>query len=955
MGIYVAIEEGGVPKSRGDLLEKISKKLLEAHDYEVQDEVRKTGMELDLLCQNKTNPAKKMYVECKAYNDDNPIQADVITNLTGRLFIKKYKEAWLIATSSLGKEAKGLVDDIKAGEDSEKFTFYTPERLVSALQSANVICLEEIAIQKITELTKDNVNVGETHLLISSLGNFWITEYLHSGKPDGIIFCYARNGEIVTDEGMIDNLQKLDFKFRDYDLGMIFRLLDPNDKTMIGRKLRGAKLNESYTKEALEKLGTIPTAIRGRMATIDDIFVYPDLEEVNVNETKEISKIISSEVIASRDDHTARLILGDDLSGKTTLTLMLQRKIAERNEVAIRLDSNSLRNVKAVAFDKAVLKAFSNQYAVGGIPTKTIESYVDDIRKKITLIIDDIDKFNNKGKPIGDELVAHLISTYGKVVIFANSTKELEYTTSNEGQKAFGEFRIYRLLQLGHMKRDELIGRWIDINSEEPLDKSQLLIKTDDFASKINATIGANYLPTYSFYVLAILEMLERGGKAQFQGSEYAALYGHLVNHALLLNKVKATDFGFYNTYLSYLAYELYARKSLSITLDEAELLFGSYLEEMGLTKSYTVIHKKLTDAKILRVDGDCFFFNLPYYRYYFFAKYLSDTISTTSTKSIIRHLVGNLHEDDNANTIIFLVHHSKDPEIINVIIEKAKKQFELIKPQTLLNNDVESINALISEDIQLVLRNESATKHRKKVLKRKDAYARKVNNSKTDKQSNILDVYGNITSAFRTIDVLGKITSNYYGELNADRKNLIMKELYELGFRSLRTFLESFNEYIDALRAHIETKIDDKNITSQADKERAANQIIYSFTHIIAYSFIKRVSDSVMSPDLIVTIENVLGEDTTPAGQLTSVATKLNFPGGLEKNKDHIVDLYKELSNNSIARDLLRFLVLEHMYKFEIGYKERQSVCSHLNINFTTSERKRLQARTKKNTKQGR
>ena len=105
MSIYVAVKEGDTSKNRGDLLENISKKLLEAHDYEVETEVRKTGMELDLLCQNKTNPAKKMYVECKAYNDDSRIQADVVTNLSGRLYIKKYREAWLIATSELGKEA----------------------------------------------------------------------------------------------------------------------------------------------------------------------------------------------------------------------------------------------------------------------------------------------------------------------------------------------------------------------------------------------------------------------------------------------------------------------------------------------------------------------------------------------------------------------------------------------------------------------------------------------------------------------------------------------------------------------------------------------------------------------------------------------------------------------------------------------------------------------------------
>jgi hypothetical protein len=209
------------------------------------------------------------------------------------------------------------------------------------------------------------------------------------------------------------------------------------------------------------------------------------------------------------------------------------------------------------------------------------------------------------------------------------------------------------------------------------------------------------------------------------------------------------------------------------------------------------------------------------------------------------------------------------------------------------------------------------------------------------------LDIYGQITSAFRTIDVLGKITSNYYGELNASRKNIIMQELYELGFRSLRTFLESFESFTGALQAHIVTTIDDKNITSETAKKKTANQIIYGFTHIITYSFIKRISDSVNSPDLMITIEKVLSKESVPAARLTSIATKLNFPTGLEKNKAEISKLYEDFSSNNLARDLLRFLVLEHLYKFEVGYQDRQSICGQLNIRLVSTQQKKIKKQT--------
>lgn len=84
-------------KKKGDLLEKIAKELLETHNYEVETQIRNTGVELDLLCQNKANRSKKIYVECKAYGEDNKVQSEVITSLHGIRGIKNYEEAWLIS------------------------------------------------------------------------------------------------------------------------------------------------------------------------------------------------------------------------------------------------------------------------------------------------------------------------------------------------------------------------------------------------------------------------------------------------------------------------------------------------------------------------------------------------------------------------------------------------------------------------------------------------------------------------------------------------------------------------------------------------------------------------------------------------------------------------------------------------------------------------------------------
>ena len=131
MKIQVCIDKNDKnQKKRGDLLEKISKEFLERLNFKVENEVRQTAVEIDLLCQSNVNQ-RKICVECKAHKDN--IQSDVIYKMLGiKQHHKKYSEIWLITTSELGKEAKGLIEEISNGKDSDSFCFYTPKEFLNA-------------------------------------------------------------------------------------------------------------------------------------------------------------------------------------------------------------------------------------------------------------------------------------------------------------------------------------------------------------------------------------------------------------------------------------------------------------------------------------------------------------------------------------------------------------------------------------------------------------------------------------------------------------------------------------------------------------------------------------------------------------------------------------------------------------------------------------------------------
>ncbi len=307
MKIEVAINDQEPQKKKGDLLESIATELLKAHNYEVENQIRNTGVELDLLCQHKANISKKIYVECKAYAEDKRIQSDVITHLHGIWGIKKYEEAWLISTSELGKDAKGLVQEIEAGEDRHHFIFYTPERLLTALEDSKIIKSNKIAEQTVLHLVKDQNKIGQSILLITEFGYYWAIEYKSGGRPVGMIFTYADNCEAVTDITLLENLANTNASFKNLDFLIALDLCGLSIDVIRAINAKEFKLSNHYLNQIndLEIKFIHPNK---DTLVLEDIFTFPDLEYV---EDEDRIRISSTTLLEFDEEFKRCMIFGD--------------------------------------------------------------------------------------------------------------------------------------------------------------------------------------------------------------------------------------------------------------------------------------------------------------------------------------------------------------------------------------------------------------------------------------------------------------------------------------------------------------------------------------------------------------------------------------------------------------------------------------------------------------------
>lgn len=92
MKIEVVCKKEEAQKVKGDLFENLASDLLNAQNFDVIQEMRVTGSELDLLCKHRVSN-KEIYVECKAHRDK--IGAPVISKLAGIVFANDYQEGGL--------------------------------------------------------------------------------------------------------------------------------------------------------------------------------------------------------------------------------------------------------------------------------------------------------------------------------------------------------------------------------------------------------------------------------------------------------------------------------------------------------------------------------------------------------------------------------------------------------------------------------------------------------------------------------------------------------------------------------------------------------------------------------------------------------------------------------------------------------------------------------------------
>lgn len=937
-----------IQKSKnGEFFERLMHTIFSQQGYELNQNINFTGLEIDLLGKHKIRN-ETLLVECKAKQE--PKSTEIKNFLFNICMEKKADHGYFFHTEELHHQAAGLVNEWKAKEESKKFTFLGPNNIIEILTDANRI--KPFYIDKPETYTLEKLILAYTYFGIyylavtntggSQTNSFYVFDALTMEEKTDISFPVNEDGSL----GQIFEFEKI-IKESISEIKTFKHIVSTKQTVIEGETC--PEISEKFS-EWLENPGANFTHPQTSDLKLDDFFVYPDLVENSLKLFRKKSQYVSFtnlRTIANTTTETGikYVFIGNDISGKTTICKKLYSDYYNHGYLPIFINGQNLpNNLRIEIFEKNLKKSYREQYQENICAFEKIDV------NKIIIFIDDFHKLKIKND-YRAVLIKNICSKYSNLIVTGNSLMPLEGINNKVHEDIFKDFVIYSIQEFGSKLRYELISKWNTVGREKRFIDINELLRQNDFANNhINSIIGENYIPSYPIYLLSMLQALEAGSNLNSSNnySQHGFYYELIINEALNIAVKDSKEVSLYINYITNFCYFLFEKKSKGLSISEFNDFHTLYCNKHDIKNfGAKTILKIFEDAKLFDVNSYVSI-NYKFVYYYFVAKYLNNNISKQETKDIISKMIKRLYREEFSNIILFLTHLSKDPFIINELVENAKTVFQQ-NDIAKLDSDVDNINALIKEMPKQILENIDIQQHREDELEEKQEIERLEKEYEEDNQDYLefdldeaterIDLLARSTLALKNIEILGQVAKKYWGEMTGDIKYDVVSATYNLGLRMLNNYLSYIESNTEMLIPQIAKLIDKKFINDKFKLEKRveelANDFIFRLCFLASFGIIRRVSNSIGYEGLEETFNKVLKQNPTNSVRLIDLSIKLEHFSKLPIER--IEQDYKDFANNKLASMALRNLVINYMYMFETDFRQKAQLSRILGIEMKT------------------
>lgn len=752
---------------------------------------------------------------------------------------------------------------------------------------------------------------------------------------------------ISFDDPTLDDNGFLSFVIEDNDV-QIEKHVWANDHFMVtqtmsksevisasSKNLNGIELNLDFY-NSLKDIGTGFVHSNQDELTLNDLYVYPNISIQSESTNRLKSK--SSRLLLTDSSLKKAIVTGEDCSGKSTLLRKLYIEYLDGNSLPVLLDGSDINKAKKLGLkliELALLKQYKNL---------SYQKFTESKKNKV-LIIDNFDSIKGSSKVLSTNMF-QVMAIFDNIIVTVSDSYDLG-DSRIISDNIFIDFEKVEILRLGFRLRLELINKWNLLKEECQNSKDELIYRNDVATKTVNGIIGKNYIPSSPLFLLTMLQSIDTGTASDMNTSSYGYYYQYLITTSLGSSGVKKEQLDEMFNYIKELSYHFYVNKIKEDSHLNLWDFNASFCKVYGLRVDSKDRLSKLVKAKILTCCSkeQTYSFKYPYIYYFFIAKYLAESLSEDTTQNIIENLIEFLNINKNMNILMFLTHHSKDKLILKKIITRSK---QLFKNEKMANLDLDSmfidniVNSLPTIDYEAD--NSDSLKNRLEVESIRDQSNPEhvkadpdVEDEYQNGNSKAIDLIKELNMSFKSLELLGQLSRNYYGSLKADQKTELIEEAMSAPLRGIGALFSVLNENpdetLELIKTGIVNKIGNSHNVDSKQVDKFAREALFNLMGTISYGFIKKISSSIGNINLMPVIEDLTYKNDSNAHKLIYLATKLDM--GNYVTTDSIKQLIQKIEQNALSSTLTKALVLDYLYMFEVKDDTVQKLCQVAGINY--------------------
>ncbi|MBD2222738.1 metallophosphoesterase [Calothrix sp. FACHB-1219] len=694
-----------------------------------------------------------------------------------------------------------------------------------------------------------------------------------------------------------------------------------SDFRTLPKKVRSEFEIRAEFEQTLADPGGIFSA-RGAPLALRDLFVYPDVHTHRSTEERGVKAPLNTTIFhdASRLEGGV-LLTGEEKSGASSLLFMLFKYYHERGLVPVYLRGAELRSATERDLDNAVAKAVESQYGPG-----SGGRFAQEQKAKKVLLLDDFDDGAVRHGVARAKLLMMVAARFHRFLVTANESFDFNGTVRAHTEGKLAELTQYKLLPFGYAKRAELVKRWlVRTSSDGSLDEGQLLQRCDAAERVLNEVMAKNIVPSLPLYLLTLLQSYDSGLQGGFEESGLSEYYDFLLKAGLESARIPRNQWAGFIEYSAHFAWQLHATENKELSEEDLRTFNDRYSKEQ-VSVELSARVDALVRARILARHGGYIRFRYHYIYYYLKGKYLSRKMADLEVQAYVHRCCAHLYVRENANTILFLAHHSfEDPLFLRCIVDAVEKPFSNSSAIEFSGKDTVGVRDFVKDLPAPTYSGKNPEQAREDANRQRDALDDGTDGLADRKEDlNEDEFVAQLISLFKAVEILGQILKNQIERVPRNQRVELLTKVMRGPLRAVSAYFGLFTKDQAVLQTEISELLAKRKVLgSDEERRKVAQQFIAWLLQSSTTGILLKAIVSVSSEDLLEDIRAAAGGIGSPAARLIATGVKLDSPARLPQRE--MEKLLDDFSGDFVATRVLQLLTLRRLYMFRTDERDKQ------------------------------